>query len=364
MAASLAFLASSALKPYSAMLVSSGRSPLTEKVGVLDGRIPVDLARHRLHRRGVFDRRLLEGGQGLLAVSDRLAPAGADVGAVLADDAGVLGRRAPECRCLPAAAYPRLPEPRRRRRLRGRPGRKPAPAPRPILRSSPLREPAAAASSVVVVAAGAGSGLARALCAWKKAKSSGLDGSAMMRTLDDSIVSDSTCSESGTAGCFISSGTSKSLSLVFRSADEPRRMMSGSPARSMMALATNGLPWFRRLRVRRIAGDFGFVRPHAFEREIRCRGDRQHEARACRTEDPSAQQPLRFSRASLSFRRKLASISCIAQNTRRRLPQETSLQSVMSSLVCVLRGRHARIIQAPALSGTASIAPSAACRPP
>lgn len=84
--------------------------------------------------------------------------------------------------------------------------------------------------------------LPRALCDWKNAKSSGLEGSAVIRSLAESIVSLRIATESGSNGCFNAgvTSTSRSLALVSRRIAHIWRM-SGSPARVDDRIDENGL---------------------------------------------------------------------------------------------------------------------------
>ena len=295
MAASAAFLASSAVKPYSVMLVSSGRSPLTETVKSSICR-KLSISRHdQLDGGRVFDRGLLELGQGLLAVARPSRPS-------RRRDRRPARRSR---RCLRLRAAQRRSDPIRRGRFPLRRGRRRVafeivlPGDRHqhlvrVLERLFFGAAAAAASSV----AAAGIDADQRIDAGALRLEEGEILRAGRQRHDAHAGRQHRCrtapaASPGTAGCFISSGTSKSLSLVFLSADEPSRMIRGSPARSMMALATKGVSFG-------FAGSGLVASPaisvscgrHVPENEIRCHRDRQHETSSCCAEYPSAEQTL------------------------------------------------------------------------
>ena len=160
-------------------------------------------------------------------------------------------------------------------------------------------------------------GCPRALCDWKKAKSSGLDGSAMMRWLEDSITSERTSTPSESAGCFSSGVTATSRSLVFVSLASPSRMISGITGEIDDRIDEDRLlrRWRRDFR-RRIVLDLRAPEPSVEKRGSRPRPIRSPRRRTRRPGYGVAESRARRSTASTRFARKLRSISCIAVRAR------------------------------------------------
>ena len=150
---------------------------------------------------GVVDRRLLEARQRFLTLADRLAPSGVRHRRPASPISPVCRLLWPGPSCIPSSTTGCLPPPGLLRRrsfeivLSGHRNKHLGVLAGFGRHSSSARAASAPGSATTSPAGGASrtasDGRPRALCDWKKAKSSGLDGSAMMRWLDDSMMSES-----------------------------------------------------------------------------------------------------------------------------------------------------------------------------
>lgn len=129
------------------------------------------------------------------------------------------------------------------------------------------------------------------------------------------MVSDSISTLSGIAGCFISGPTSTSCSLLPISPESPRRMISGSPARSMIGLTNTGFAGTGSAAAAGasvVAGGGVDSGSHAARPECRARDPKHRHPGHCRNH-AAADRLGAFSSAATRLARKLRSISCMGR---------------------------------------------------